>query len=67
MFDLKARVQYLYLYERLQQKLEKMMNERFPPPVPGTVARKPVAPPGRHIPDDEAYYGQAEKASRMRG
>ncbi|XP_054271280.1 pre-mRNA-splicing factor 38B-like isoform X1 [Macrosteles quadrilineatus] len=52
----------------IQQKLEKMMNERFPPPAAGTVvARKPAAPVGRHIPDEEAHYGQAEKASRIRG
>uniref|UniRef100_A0A1B6J7V9 Pre-mRNA-splicing factor 38 n=2 Tax=Homalodisca liturata TaxID=320908 RepID=A0A1B6J7V9_9HEMI len=52
----------------IQQKLEKKMNERFPPPATGTVARKPAVPSGRYHSDSEASFGQAEKASsRMRG
>lgn len=51
----------------IQQKLEKMMNERFPPPAVG-MARKPLPSSTlRHIPDSEAHYGEAEKVSRMRG
>lgn len=44
-----------------QQKLEKKMNERFPPPAAGTVVRKPV-PPGRPVSDTEV-----DKEPKKRG
>lgn len=44
-----------------QQKLEKKMNERFPPPAAGTVVRKPVLP-GRPVPDTEV-----DKEPKKRG
>ncbi|XP_039287822.1 pre-mRNA-splicing factor 38B, partial [Nilaparvata lugens] len=55
----------------IQQKLEKKMSERFPPvavnaPVTTTAVRKPVTTSARHIPDSEAHFGQAEKASKVR-
>ncbi|XP_075227264.1 pre-mRNA-splicing factor 38B isoform X2 [Lycorma delicatula] len=49
----------------IQQKLEKKMNERFPP---YAATRKPTQSGShtRHIPDSEAHFGEAEKASRIR-
>lgn len=39
------------------------MNERFPP---YAATRKPSQSGSRHIPDSEAHFGEAERASRIR-
>lgn len=50
----------------MQQKIEKRINERFPP----QAQVRPKAPPphttreARHIPDEEVSFGEAEKYSR---
>ena len=56
----------------IQQKLEKKLNERFPPVA--TVVRQPKpalpqpqpAKEARHIPDEEVSFGEAERFSRLR-
>lgn len=56
----------------IQQKLEKKLNERFPPVVAPLRQPKPVlqqpqpAKEARHIPDEEVSFGEAERFSRLR-
>lgn len=56
----------------IQQKLEKKLNERFPPVVAPLRQPKPVlqqpqtAKEARHIPDEEVSFGEAERVSRLR-
>lgn len=56
----------------IQQKLEKKLNERFPPVVaplrqPKPVLQQPQPPKeARHIPDEEVSFGEAERFSRLR-
>ncbi|GLG98500.1 Pre-mRNA-splicing factor 38B [Gryllus bimaculatus] len=56
----------------IQQKLEKMMMERFPPAAPSRQAKPSGAQPpppskeARHIPDEEVSFGEAERFSRLR-
>lgn len=56
----------------IQQKLEKKLNERFPPVVAPVRQPKPVlqqpqpAKEARHIPDEEVSFGEAERFSRLR-
>ncbi|PSN52538.1 hypothetical protein C0J52_08973 [Blattella germanica] len=55
----------------IQQKLEKKLNERFPPVAAPVRQPKPVLQPqpakeARHIPDEEVSFGEAERFSRLR-
>lgn len=56
----------------IQQKLEKKLNERFPPVVAPVRQPKPVlqqpqpVKEARHIPDEEVSFGEAERFSRLR-
>lgn len=56
----------------IQQKLEKKLNERFPPVAAVVRQPKPMLPQpqpakeARHIPDEEVSFGEAERFSRLR-